>query len=114
MESDRLFFSSIRALRTTPHMLFLRILVCVKVEMRLMRLRVREFAQERGWTLKEVSNKTGIVKLHNEKPKRSSRNFPEGMMKRVEKHVIKRGHDWFDYCDTASLRSRYGTIKSLL
>ena len=28
--------------------------------MGLIRLRVREFAQERGWTLKEVSNKTGI------------------------------------------------------
>jgi transcriptional regulator with XRE-family HTH domain len=24
------------------------------------RLRVREFAQEKGWTLKEVSNRTGV------------------------------------------------------
>ncbi|MCA1995266.1 MAG: helix-turn-helix domain-containing protein [Coleofasciculus sp. S288] len=28
--------------------------------MGLIRLRVREFAQEKGWTLKEVSNRTGI------------------------------------------------------
>jgi putative transcriptional regulator len=25
------------------------------------RLRVREFAQEKGWTLKEVSNRTGVL-----------------------------------------------------
>ncbi|MEG4148583.1 helix-turn-helix transcriptional regulator [Microcoleus sp. Pol12B5] len=25
-----------------------------------MRLRIREFAQEKGWTLREVSNRTGI------------------------------------------------------
>ncbi|AFZ21228.1 helix-turn-helix domain-containing protein [Allocoleopsis franciscana] len=29
--------------------------------MGLVRLRIREFAQERGWTLKEVSERSGIV-----------------------------------------------------
>ena len=27
-------------------------------------------------------------------------------MKRVEKHIIKRGHIWFDYCDTVTTISR--------
>ena len=29
--------------------------------MGLVRLRIREFAQERGWTLKEVSERSGVV-----------------------------------------------------
>lgn len=29
--------------------------------MGLVRLRIREFAEERGWTLKEVSERSGIV-----------------------------------------------------
>ncbi|MFB2976944.1 helix-turn-helix domain-containing protein [Microseira sp. BLCC-F43] len=29
--------------------------------MGLVRLRIREFAQERGWTLKEVSDRSGVV-----------------------------------------------------
>lgn len=29
--------------------------------MGLVRLRIREFAQERGWTIKEVSERTGIA-----------------------------------------------------
>ena len=32
----------------------------VKSGMGLIRLRVREFAKERGWTLKEVSNRSGV------------------------------------------------------
>ncbi|HEY9649043.1 MAG TPA: helix-turn-helix transcriptional regulator [Coleofasciculaceae cyanobacterium] len=37
-----------------------RILVFVNAAMGLIRLRVREFAQERSWTLKEVSNRSGV------------------------------------------------------
>ncbi|HAX78774.1 MAG TPA: transcriptional regulator [Cyanobacteria bacterium UBA11372] len=29
--------------------------------MGLVRLRIREFAQERGWTLKEVADRSGVV-----------------------------------------------------
>jgi transcriptional regulator with XRE-family HTH domain len=29
--------------------------------MGLVRLRIREFAEERGWTLKEVSDRSGVV-----------------------------------------------------
>ena len=29
--------------------------------MGLVRLRIREYAQERGWTLKEVSDRSGVV-----------------------------------------------------
>jgi transcriptional regulator with XRE-family HTH domain len=29
--------------------------------MGLVRLKIREFAQERGWTLKEVSDRSGVV-----------------------------------------------------
>jgi putative transcriptional regulator len=38
----------------------IRVFVFVKGGMGLIRLRVREFAEQRGWTLKEVSNRTGI------------------------------------------------------
>ena len=38
----------------------IRVFVFVKIGMGLIRLRVRELAQKKGWTLKEVSSRTGI------------------------------------------------------
>jgi putative transcriptional regulator len=38
----------------------LAVVLAVKCKMGLIRLRVRELAQEKGWTLKEVSDRAGI------------------------------------------------------
>ncbi len=47
--------------------------------MGLIRLRVREFAEEKGWTLKEVSDRTGIpystVKKYAQAPKMATVDY---------------------------------------
>lgn len=53
-------FSGRRAIALKGTFIKIRILVFVNAGMGLIRLRVRELTDEKGWTLKEVSNRTGI------------------------------------------------------
>jgi len=59
-KGDRPVFYGQQGDRCIQYFIEIRVLVFVNGGMGLIRLRVREFADQRGWTLKEVSNRSGI------------------------------------------------------